>query len=80
MDSIEGNSVHSGEGIVAQPPLVRYEKYEITEYRDGAVFKTKKVGHIWHPLGQGMPVEPGFVFASTGETHYSTIPHPLYPN
>lgn len=63
-----------------QPPLVRYKKYRVTEYRDGAVFKTELVGHIWHPLSQPRPTEEGHVFATTGETHYSTIPHPKYPN
>lgn len=63
-----------------QPPLVRYDKYKVTEYKDGAVYKTVLVGHVWHPLGSGRPAEEGFVFASSGETHYVTQPHPRYPN
>lgn len=63
-----------------QPPLSRYAKYEITEYRDGAVYKTKLVGYVWQPLDQGMPSEPGYTFSPTGETHYATIPHPKYPD
>ena len=63
-----------------QPPMVRYEKRKITEYRDGAVFRTEHDSYVWIALGEGRPSEAGFVFAPTGETHYSTIPHPKYPN
>ena len=35
--------------------LQRYELFKITEYRDGCIFKTVKLGNLYVPLGKPLP-------------------------
>lgn len=45
---------------------MKLDIHQITERRDGDVFKTKPVGFIWVQMGIALPQQAGdFVFVST---------------
>ncbi len=48
------------------------EVFEVTEYRDGAVFRTKSHGHQWVPLGEKPPT--GWLYVAPSDEFSKTNP------
>jgi hypothetical protein len=34
------------------PGYVKLERWKVVEYRDGATYKTKRVGYMWFPISE----------------------------
>jgi len=34
------------------PGYVKLERWKVVEYRDGATYKTKRVGYMWFPINE----------------------------
>jgi hypothetical protein len=52
----------------------KLEKRQITEKRDGAVYKTKVVGFEWFPINNQPPLyvedKDGFIWVSTSDFYF----------
>lgn len=60
---------------------VKFERWKVTEYRHGSIYKTKRVGSRWFPMGKCpdtdiQDVNHGF-WVSTSDNSILSITEPL---